>query len=774
MPKQKSSKKKLIQRILLLPVVLFIIFGIITIPKLKSHIQYLDSLITEKFERNRWAIPARVYARPLEIFIGMPLDREAIADELQLAGYRLAPENGLQEGSYIPLKHGIEIKTRPFYFLDGFQEGTHCLVSFSRQGKVTEIVDKKTGELLDYLRFDPVTIASFLPDNFEDRILLNPTEIPDTFIRLLLAVEDKNFYSHHGVDPKGIARAVLQNIRAGTTVAGGSTLTQQLVKNHFLSNERTLKRKFNEMIMAILLEQKYPKQDILTAYCNEIFMGQDGKRAIHGFSLASEYYFKTSLQQLTTAQMALLIGMVKGPTYYHPVHHPHHAKKRRDIVLQVALQEAIITNSTYFSAQSEPLQLHLTALSPYWAYPSFIDLVQRRLLQNYDHDILTKDGLQIFTTLDPGMQKKAMSTFQNTMAAIEQKHSIGSLEGAFLITDRHTGELLAMSGGKKPCPGSFNRCLDAHRQIGSLIKPAVYLTAIENGYSLTSPLSDTRVHIRNSETGSEWRPDNYDGKQHGQILLYQGLEQSLNLATVRLGLQLGVPAVLDTVKKLGFKTTTPPYPSLLLGSLEMTPMEVLQMYQTLAADGFYTPVRAIRYVMDSRKNIVQSNGLRIEQRFAGEDIQLIQFALQKVVASGTARGLQRFIPPTFHIAAKTGTTNENRDSWFAGYSGDKVGVVWMGKDTPTETPLTGASGALVVWGNIFSSIGITPLKEQPSEKISYKMVPLDTCFFSDGQGAETIRIPYRVDREQSLHNAHRGQSIMHDLGTMIQSIIVFE
>ncbi|WP_051309271.1 penicillin-binding protein 1B [Desulfogranum japonicum] len=765
MTKSKTPKKHP-WRWFALFILIFLISAIFYVyPDIRDHIHYLDTRITDTFEKNRWAIPARVYARPLEITQGNTISLDELEYELQLASYSNTNDLPFKEGNYYRENNKIEIKTRPFTFLEGHQQSQHCLISFTKERRVAEIVDLETHEILDYLRFDPITIGSFLPENFEDRILIGREEIPDIFLQLLLAVEDQNFYNHYGISIKGISRAMLQNIRAGKTVAGGSTLTQQLVKNHFLSNERTFKRKLNEMIMSLLLEKKYTKHDILVAYCNEIFMGQDGKRAIHGFSLASQHYFNKDLKQLSIDQIAMLVGMVKGPSYYNPVLHPQRAKNRRDVVLKVARDKKLITEEQYNTACNMPVVLHEQIISGINAFPSFIDLVQRKLLLNYDRKKLTNDGLQIFTTLNPTTQRTATEAFQTTIQLLTQQYNIPSLEGAFLITDRNTGEILAMSGGKSPSVGSYNRCLDAKRQIGSLIKPAVYLTALQNGYSLTSPVSDTAVTITDTETGLQWQPKNYSGREHGQIYLYQGLEKSLNLATVHLGMQLGVHSVLNTLNKLGVEEEFQPYPSILLGSEEMTPITVLQMYQTIATGGFYTPLRAIREVLDNQNNIIQNNGIILEQRFKSEDMWLLQFALQRVVKQGTAKRLQQIIPTKFNIAGKTGTTNDNRDSWFAGYSGDKVGVVWLGNDNNTSTGLTGSSGAMVAWGKIFAKVSTTPVADHPPEGITYQTVR----FSSDSR--QMVQIPYINNGDLPVQRHHKKNTITEDLDNMINSFI---
>lgn len=674
---------------------------------LAGHIRDLDSEIQTKFNGKKWSIPAVVYARPPELYVGQHLQADDLEEELLLAGYRKEHDNKAS-GGYTRSGDIIRLITREFVFTDGRQPAEPLTITFDGQ-VIKGIHQTDSNRALTLVRLDPARIGSFLPENNEDRILLKREDLPDLLVQTLLQVEDRNFYHHHGVDPRGIIRALLVNIRAGTTVAGGSTLTQQLVKNFFLTSERTLQRKFNEAIMAILLERRYSKDEILTAYTNEIFLGQEGRRAVHGFGLASQFYFRRDLDELEPAQVALLVAMVKGPSYFNPRKHPQRCLDRRNTVLAMMLEGSLLNEKDYRHATDEPILSASTPMSGFNRFPAFLDLVRRQLRQHYQKEDLTSDGLKIITTLDPRIQFTTETQLDATLTRLEKKTGIQDLESAAVVTDRNSGEVLALAGSRIPMQGSFNRALDARRPIGSLIKPAIYLTGLVNGYTLASPLEDKRIRLKD-RSGETWIPHNYDRKEHGRVMFYKALANSYNLAAARLGLTLGVEQVQETLARLGVERRYPPYPSFLLGTAEMTPFEVTGMYQTLASGGFHITQRAITAVLSQDNSILERNGLTVEQRFPREPIFLINFTLQQVVQEGTAHALQNWLPPHYQVAGKTGTSNDLRDSWFAGFTGNRVGVVWIGRDNNKPTGLTGSSGAMPVWAAIMNNINTQPLK----------------------------------------------------------------
>ncbi len=672
-----------------------------------GYVVHLDLTIRKQFEGKRWAIPARVYARSLELYPGLEFSAEKLERELQFAGYRKDARASFP-GSYDRGFDGIHLITRSFDFGDSVEPSRDIAIRFAGS-RIKDITDISSGGLVDIVRLDPAKIGSFHPLQHEDRILVRREEIPDLLVKALLAVEDRNFFEHHGVDPRGIARALLANIRAGSAVQGGSTLTQQLVKNYFLHNKRTLRRKLNEAIMALLLEVHYSKDEILTAYVNEVFLGQDGDRAIHGFGLASHFYFRLDLEDLNLGQLALLAGMVKGPSYYDPRRYPDRSTNRRQLVLEAMKSQGYITDEQFSAAVKVSLEETRNTLSGINHFPAFLDVVKRHLVRDYQEKDLTSEGLKIFTTLDPQVQWQLETALKSALADLKTRTGHKDLQAAVVVSTRNNGEVQAVVGGSDPRAIGFNRALDAVRPIGSLVKPAVYLTAIEHGYTLATPLEDTPLRVPKYD-GSEWAPQNFDKKMHGVVPLHEALAYSYNVATARLGISVGIENVLATLKRLGVEREFPPYPAVLLGATSMTPIEVCQFYQTLAGEGFYSPLRAIHRVLDGENKVLQRYPLSVEQRIDPAPVFLLNTMLQEVVRRGTAAALSSYLPPTYNTAGKTGTSDDLRDSWFAGFTGDRLAVVWVGKDDNAPIGLSGSTGALILWGRLMEALEPQPLQ----------------------------------------------------------------
>jgi len=683
------------------------------------HVANLDKVIRQKFDGKRWALPAVVYARPLELYPELSFTAGMLKEELRLAGYR--QDNAAHDpGGYNLTGNVMHLATRDFAFADGLEKSARITVEFA-DSVIKKISRTDTGEPLALVRIDPARIGSFHPLENEDRLVYSREDIPDLLVKTLIAVEDQHFYSHFGVDPLGILRAMFANIRAGKTVQGGSTLTQQLVKNYFLNNERTLQRKLNEVIMALLLENHYRKDEILTAYVNEVFLGQDRGRAVHGFGLASQFYFRRELKDLAAAQIAMLVGMIKGPSYYDPRRYAERCLQRRQLVLELMRSEGVLAEEAYAAAKASKLETTGAVQSAFNRYPAFLELVRRQLVQDYREEDLTSNGLKILTTLDPQVQMQVERHLEETVAALEKRTGTSGLEGAVIVSSREGGEILAVAGGRAPLQFGFNRALDAQRPIGSLIKPVVYLTALTNGFTLATPVRDESVTLT-AAGAKDWQPANYDKKEHGLVPFYEALANSYNLATVRIGMEIGVEKVVENIKRMGVNRDFKPYPSFLLGTAAMSPLEVAQIYQLFATGGFYQPQRVIGSVLTVDNTLVQRFGLTVEQRFPPEAVFLLNTALQRVVTNGTAKSLVNYIPEAVRAAGKTGTTDELRDSWFAGFTGDRLAVVWIGRDDNKPTVFTGSTGAMVVWGKIMQSLHPQPLVLTEPEGLEWARV----------------------------------------------------
>ena len=685
---------------------------------LGAYTLYLDSLIRVQFDGKRWSLPARVYARPLELFPEMKFSAKQFEHELALLHYRVLPQlEGA--GTYTQNGETFELLTREFTFWDGSEAARRVRVAF-KDNTLVELKSLDDQETPGLLRLEPAEIAGIYPAHSEDRILVKREEIPPVLVDTLTAVEDRSFYEHFGVDLKGISRALLANLKAGRTVQGGSTLTQQLVKNFFLSNERTVTRKLNEMLMAVLVEWHYGKDEILEAYSNEVYLGQDGNRAIHGLGLASQFYFDRPLAELDLHHVALLIGLIRGPSYYDPRRYPERAKERRTLVLDVMVEQGLISMEDATIAKEQALGVAPKASGGITRYPAFLDLVRRQLREDYREEDLTSEGLKIFATLDPSVQAVAEQAIVDKLPGLEKKFRIGAdkLQGATIVTNTQNGEVLALVGGRDVRLAGFNRVLDAKRPAGSLLKPAVYLTALEypERYTLATLLDDSTPVVYTDSSG-RWSPINYDKRHHGQVMLQDALAHSYNIATARLGLDLDVIQVIKTLHRLGMTRELHPYPSLLLGAVDLAPLEIAQMYQTFASGGFRMPLRAIREVTTATGQPLQRYPLKVDKAIEPGPAYLITKAMQRVIQAGTAKAMSQKIPATMGIAGKTGTTDDYRDSWFAGFSGDKMTVVWLGRDDNNPTGLSGANGALPVWIEIMDNLYLEPLDLVPPPSI---------------------------------------------------------
>ena len=685
---------------------------------------WLDREVASAFEARRWALPARLYARPLELYSGAEITKAALIAELERLGYRHVTEPSAP-GQYAVSPAKVEVHARGFDFWDVPETPRRVLVTF-KHGRVGALLDPRA-DTAGLLRLEPVEIGRINPQPFEDRNLLSIEQIPAPFQAALITVEDRRFRNHFGVDVLGLARAMLANLKTRRFAQGGSTITQQLVKNLYLSRERTLRRKFNEILMAMSLERRYTKDEILETYVNEVFLGQDGNRAIHGFGLAARFYFGKPLAELDAAESATLIGMIKGPSIYDPRRHPHEARARRGLMLKLMSDAGVIDAGSARVHAEQPLVLRTDTLAAA-ASPAFNALVKRQLLRDYDAADLRVAGLNIFTTLDSEVQRAAQAGIHDSLNDIERRHRLpsASLQAGAVIIEPATGEVLAVVGDRRPGYAGFNRALDARRPIGSLVKPFIYALALEQpqDYSLVTSLADESMSLTGADAVT-WTPKNFDGKAHGEVSMLDALVRSYNLATVNLGLQLDLEAVAKYLRKLGVAEARPAYPSILLGAVDMSPLTLAGLYAVFANDGFYTPLRAITAVTDQQHNKLKRYGLRVRSVMHPTAAALTRFALTRVVDEGTARNASHLLGGVRPLAGKTGTSNDHRDSWFAGFGDNRLGVVWVGRDDNAPTGLTGATGALPVWATIMGGAGLRPLSLSFPPEVEWRAVAED-------------------------------------------------
>lgn len=713
---------------------------------------WLDREVVTAFENRRWDLPARVFARPLELYVAAALAPARLASELRQLGYEKVP-SPRASGQFAEAPGSIEFSSRGFAFWDAAEPPRHVRVNFN-DGRIAGIADLQSAAPVDLMRLEPLEIGRINPKRFEDRKLLKLEEVPPEFVAGLVAVEDRRFFRHHGVDFTGLLRALWVNVLAQRLAQGGSTLTQQLVKNLYLTRERKLSRKLNEMLMAVSLERRYSKQQIIETYINEVFLGQDGDRAIHGFELAANFYFAKPLAELDVAERAMLIGMVKGPSAFDPRRRPERALARRNIVLGVMAEAGLLAPDSLAAWRARPLRLHVGARPGGRDFPAFISVVRRQLLREYDADVLNAAGLNIFTTLDVDVQRAAEAGIARTIEALEKGSKRKGLQAAFVVAAPASGEILAMVGDRNPHYAGFNRAVDARRPIGSLVKPFVYAAALDQPerFSLLTPLADVAVNWAD-ERGRKWQPKNYDADEHGEVTLLYALTRSLNLATVNLGLRLGLDNVARYLEQLGLGEHLAPYPSLLLGAVDLSPLALAELYTVIANDGFRIPLRAISAVTDQQQRKLNRYALRLKPVMQPATAALVRYALTRVVAEGTARGLGRELPGIGPLAGKTGTSNDSRDSWFAGFGGNMLAVAWVGRDDNAPVGLTGSSGALKVWAASMKTAGIEGVKPGLPADVQWQRVELMTSEILPAECPGGVLIPMhrrspRIVREQ--------------------------
>ncbi|MGE0086156.1 MAG: penicillin-binding protein 1B [Desulfococcaceae bacterium] len=714
---------------------------------LGMYVFHLSQSAKERFGSKKWELPARIYARPTELYTGMELNPEAFEQELELMQYRKKDQIDTA-GSYSRTGDTFTLFTRAFRFEDSEEHARKFRVTFQKK-RISGIQDVNTGESAGLTRLDPAHIGSFYPTHNQDRLWVKFKDAPPLLIQSVLAIEDQDFYKHHGVRPMAIARAMLANIKAGRTVQGGSTLTQQLVKNLFLTRAQTFRRKFDEAVMALSLELAYEKDQIFEAYINEVYMGQDGERAVHGFGMAASFFFGRSLEDLQPGETAMLVGLLKGPSLYDPRRNPESALTRRNTVLHVMRDRKLIGTDEAENAMKSELGIVAKPASGNSSFPAFMELVKEQLLKEYKEDDLRTEGLRIFTTFEPRIQLAAEKAVSKGLSAIESRKGFpkGELEASLIVTSTAGNEVLALAGGRDAGFEGFNRALKAGRPIGSLIKPAVYLTALQlpERYTLISLLDDLETEVRDS--GKVWKPQNYDRVFHGTVPLYAALAHSYNAATVRMGMDVGLDRIFDTVHKLGVDRNFDPYPSALLGTMSMSVMEVAQMYQSFASGGFFTPIRAIHGVFKPDGEALSRYPLTVRENIDPGAVYLLNKALQAVVTEGTAKSLSGILPKNIGAAGKTGTSSDLRDSWFAGFTGNRLAVVWVGRDDNKPCNLTGASGAMQIWGELMASIANAPLHLSKPENVRWVTVAPYRKVQTDPSCPGAISIPF-IDGSQ--------------------------
>lgn len=698
---------------------------------------YLDQVIARKFEGQKWHLPAQVFSRSMALYPGAAVSHPQLMAELKLLGYRKVA-NPRQVGEFSASSTRIELWRRPFLHPEGDQAEQRVMISFDSDG-VSSVARMEDKRQLAVFHLEPVLLDRIIAGDGEDRLFVPTDEMPKLIVQALLLVEDRSFYEHHGVNPFAIVRAAFVNLSAGRTVQGGSTLTQQLAKNFFLSSERSLLRKVREALMAVIIDFRYSKDEILEAYLNEVYMGQDKSRAVHGMGLASQFYFGRPIGELTTAQQAFLVAAIKGPSYYNPWKYPERSQERRDLVLRLLMEAGELNTAQYKVAVESPLGLRNQNKPVHQKLPAFYALVKQELVERYGDALLKQSGVKIYTTLDPMAQEAAEKAVTQTFKSLDKGNK--SLQIGMVVTDKYTGGIAAMVGDKTPGFDGFNRAVEIRRPIGSLIKPFVYATALtpNSKFTLATPLKDQPITLKN-EQGKTWSPQNFDKSFSGQVTLLTALKKSMNVPTVNLGIAVGVGAVATTLAKSGWEEPLNEYPSMLLGAVNGSPLMVAQVYQTLADNGTYRKLTTVTAVLDSHNQPLPVTRLAKEQAIAPETDFLVQYAMQQVVRSGTAVRLGNAFPGVA-LAGKTGTSNDSRDSWFAGFDERNVAAIWVGRDDNGKTSLYGSSGAMAVYQSFLNERPPIGLRSIPVPGVVQGYFDRDTGIAKEAGCSQVIALP---------------------------------
>ncbi len=684
--------------------------AIVAVPILR----HLDGVLVEKLNGRRWDFPSRIYSDAFLIYPGLDLQAAGVYERLGRLNYREADTTPLRKGDVRRSGDGLEIFLRDFAYPGEPVSGR--LVHLDLAGDVvTAMRDAQSGATLYAVQLEPELISGIYDTAWEERHEVPLAQLPPRLVQAVILTEDRRFYSHHGIDPIGVVRAFLTNLRSGEVVQGGSTLTQQLMKNFFLSEDRTMRRKGKEALMALLAERRYGKDEILESYLNEIYFGQNGLQGIFGVWEAADFYFARSPQELSIGDIALLAGLIRAPNALSPFRRPDRAIARRNTVLRLLLDAGAITQAEYDTAVSEPL--HLAAMHARGnAAPNFVDFLREDLSRNYPREVLTSEGLGIFTTLDLQLQRYAMAAVRSGLSDLERRYprlaEHGALQAAMVVVRPATGSIVAMVGGRDYETTQFNRAVHAQRQPGSIFKPLVLLAAFEQAADSPDPITPTTTvddePFEWHYDGGTWQPENYHDEYLGRVTVRRALERSLNAATARIAARVGLEPILDVAQRVGIEHPLPPYPSVVLGAAEVSPLEVAQAYAVIANQGLKAAVRAAAKVVDRHGQMVERRSVAVEQAVSPPAAYLVTHLMEGVIDHGTGRGIRErgFTRPA---AGKTGTTNETRDAWFAGFTPDLLAVVWVGFDDNEPLGLSGAEAALPIWTDFMThAAGVGP------------------------------------------------------------------
>ena len=669
----------------------------------------LTERIDKRFSARLWRVPSTVYSDTTLLYPGQRYDRRNLSDKLKRLGYRTVSGRSPRQGEMRLTTGVVEVYLNDFKVPSRPQAGQPVRLRFD-QGRLKSIEQIATGAKLPILELEPEEIGQFYGPQRERRQLVSIDQVPPDFVHAVLAAEDSRFYGHHGFDPLGILRAFYINLRAGRIRQGGSTITQQLAKNFFLTPERTIDRKFTELIMSVVIELNYRKEEILEIYLNDIYLGQSGSVAINGVGEAGSFYFGKPVKDLSLAESAIIAGLIRAPARYSPYIDKERCRQRRDAVLKAMAAKNWISEAQLQAALAQPIET-VGESGAFKKAPYFMDYLSQQLAALYSADDLTRLGLSIYTTLDTQVQAAAEKALQRGLARLEKSIATlkradpaRQLQGAVMVMQPKTGFILAMVGGRDYAASQYNRITQSRRQPGSAFKPFVYLTALDDLTPASRLSNDPRTYTIH---GKPWTPENAapdaEGTGGASVSVRSALAASYNRATVDLALKTGLERVVEKAEAFQFSTPIEPYPSLALGAFEVVPLELARAYCALAAEGVLPNPMSVKDVTAASGLLLSQAHLNVERLISPAKAYLMTDLLKSVVSEGTARSLSGW-GVTGPVAGKTGTTNNFRDAWFVGYTPDLLALVWVGFDNGEPVKASGARAALPIWAELVNAI----------------------------------------------------------------------
>jgi penicillin-binding protein 1B len=705
-------------------------------------------LVDRRLHGERWRAPARLYARAPVLQKGGPLTVPGLIKILNGLKYEQRESLPVAAGAFQVVDGGVVLWPRP---VEGAPEEP-VLVAIEKD-QVKELHGLKTKRPQARVPLEPELITYLFDETREKRRRIEYEELPDHLVQAVLAIEDRRFFNHPGLDPFRIVGAAVRNVRAESYIQGGSTITQQLVKNFFLTPEKSMRRKVQEALLAMVLERRADKKDILELYLNEVYLGQVGSFSIHGVGEAARMYFHKDVGNLTLGESALLAGMIQSPNPYNPYRHPKRAMDRRNLVLRAMGEAGFLKEEAASSATTQPLQVERPSVDTVEA-PYFVDLVRAQLTERYDEQDLSTQNLSIYTTIDSGLQSMAQQVLSDGLATVEKgmrrKRSKEPLQGALIAMEPKTGAVLALVGGRSYGDSQYNRATLARRQLGSTFKPFVYLAAFQSSLDDPSQPPITPATVVQDEPSvflyedKEYMPENYEDKYLGYVTLRRALAHSLNVATVKTAEMVGyerVAAMWNDRMRMGKVAPVQPYPALALGAFEATPLELATAYNILANNGLRVEPATVLRVVDGQRTLEQHapQPLRAAQP---ETAFLVTNMMRSVMLNGTAAGAWNMgLPRGIDVSGKTGTTNDLRDAWFAGFTPDLLCVVWVGFDDNAPVNLSGAKAALPIWVD-FMKRALTGVKPGrfavPSANVVFVEIDPETGLLPGPSCAKTV------------------------------------